>query len=412
MMLGNFWGFTAPMFVLAFDEREEPLALFNEMAKHESSACLKGLQKELFYLTKVAELVEYRPTLNTMEMIGGDDEWQNGCLQKHPEFNEIFKQELIQRIAVKCSEREKRGQFKNLMECGEKLEECLQQWHGKLSDADRVVSATVKELGRLEESGTTAAIEKLGLQLQKRVVDSVTIDGVECKLSEVEQRVCEYFVQRLSDIYYWIDRLYSNDAVQESVWGVPFFQIAKRKPESIWYTVYGQFEQIQNIGNVKVLYDKVEQVRDSVATMRKCYQQFVECRGDATESAAVTWSVDGAEEFFTGIPDFCADNYLSNEVELLQQLHCACRRVESESIKEKFGYQGDLNKLGKELVKFGVVGINGQQQSLFVEAVQNTILSTNKIFVTKEIKEQVFKILDNDVEALLETIMPVGEVIA
>lgn len=64
MKLGGFWGMTAPMFVLAFPQKEDAVPFFNEMRKYSNKEALKGLQKELLFLKKIETFPFFTEDLN------------------------------------------------------------------------------------------------------------------------------------------------------------------------------------------------------------------------------------------------------------------------------------------------------------------------------------------------------------
>ena len=68
MKLGGFWGMTAPMFVLAFPQKEDAVPFFNEMRKYSNKEALKGLQKELLFLKKIETFKVLKCSINLEEI--------------------------------------------------------------------------------------------------------------------------------------------------------------------------------------------------------------------------------------------------------------------------------------------------------------------------------------------------------
>jgi len=85
--------------------------------------------------------------------------------------------------------------------------------------------------------------------------------------------------------------------------------------------------------------------------------------------------------------------------------------LSQEKIAKTLGCSTNLNEVGKSMVRLGICGLNGCQLALLQEAIANTILSPNKFYVDQEVYDEVNSILDNDVLCMLDSILPVGEVL-
>lgn len=409
MRLGSFWGMTAPMFVLAFQEREEPIAIFNAMLAHSEVECLQSLRKELLYLTRLERLVEYRCDLST-ESITSDDFWDDG-LREHPECSGIFRNEVLQRVLVKCSERERAGKCKDLDAIEECIAKQLKSWKGKVSDVAKVVAEIMRALPSSDDSSVNAWAAKHEIVLSSSLAESVVVGGKKRILSEEEKRVVEYFLSRMPDVRFWVEELNVQKEKQQEVFGLPFFQLAKRKPESIRYVVLSQFDQIKSMNNAKVLLDTVDSIRKDVHKFRELYEKFVSTEERTGSGSVVQYQTN---DFFgiLSLRGFDMSVLAEDDQALLWQLYECCCRVSPSNLEKIFGFGVEnWSAFGESLVELGICGLNGFQLELFAEAIVNTVLSTNKLFVEKEKQESVKRILEYDVDAMLDTIMPVGRVL-
>lgn len=414
MRLGGFWGFTAPMLVLAFPDGENVLPYFRVMAGNSNSESLRCLQKELLYLTKIRNLRIYKPAISVLEMVG-DDYWTKDGFVQNTEYSSVFKTEVFQRALVKIYEREQRGAYKAL----DSLEECvnriLNEWNGKVSDVDKAVSRVVSKLPSATEACFDDWIATNGISLEYGLVDRIRINGQEHVLSEDEKSVCRYFLERIPDVEMWIQALYVDDVQDEELYGIPFSLLAKRKPESIRYAVMNQFDQIKSTNNEKILRDKVAKLRADTKKFRYSYNEFVSSDRNGEiiyEGDTVPMSKEAAT-FFSSLHGFSLDSLLPKDRVMLAELFERAKSVEAESLNKVLGIVcNDWNAFGMRLSEIGICGINAVQLELFREAIANTVLSFNKIYRDAGTIAKVNTILTYDVEAMLDTIISVGEVIS
>lgn len=407
MRIGNFWGMTAPMFVLAFEDRYEPLPIFNKMLAHSCTGELRGLQQELVYLTNLERFQECKCSVDTLS-VTGDDVWENGSLVEMPECSNVFRSEVLQRVLVKCLEREKAGKFKDLSELQETMTRVLDEWAGSVKDVQRAVVSVLRELPAASESNVFKWAAENEIVLETSVSDEVMIGGTLHTLTENEKAVITYFLQRMPDIHFWIEELFVKESQQQKVFGLPFFQLAKRKPESLWYVVLSQFERIKYVRNTKVLTDTIEAVRSDTQKFKELYEQFVLMDLDKAERV----SNERTNDFFLSLMGKGFDKFnLTKEDQLLLDVICEkCQQLTESYLSQKFWISvHDWTDFGKSLIPLGICGLNGRQEDLFAESVLNTVMSTHKLFVSEDAQRSTMRILTDDVEAMLDTMLPVGK---
>ena len=414
MRLGSFWGFTAPMLVLAFDDREEPKVFFDAMAEKSNTKILHSLQKELMYLTRIKAYQIMKPALNTMQEIGNDC-WAYTTLAENPEYNRIFKEEIVQRVVCKVAERESRGRYSDVSGLYEVVNSVLESWNNTIDKVDQLVIQIVSKLPKAERACVMEWADQNSIGLKKVIADSVWIDGKLHKFTEKEKLVVQYYLSRMSDVEYWISLLYRNDVRQMECLGIPFSQLARRRSQSIKYAVAEQFERIKSMNNEKILMDVVQHVRDDTVWLIDNYGKFVSAKdNENVQSSEVVELSSDEKEFFAKLHDkrFAMETMLVQDQRMLLDLYKVMRRVDTSTMENAFGFSSaDWNETGKQLSCIGICGINEMQSALFAESVANTVISFEQIYKEKEEIEEANRILQNDVLALLDTIIPVGEVI-
>lgn len=397
---------TAPMFVLAFPEREDAIPFFNEMRKYSNKEALKGLQKELLYLKRIEAMKELKCSVDLEEI--DEDVWEAGKgLRSNQDYNQIFKNEVEQECLVRLYERESAGRSKNLSNLRELIDSTLQNTTIAVKDRKRVVGKIISSL----ENGNSSVIRWMkenNVTMEWDVVNNVVLNGKRYELSEEEKSILRYYLGRVDDIQYWIDNLAYTSVKQEIVYGMPFEVFIQRNPKSIRYAVAEQFEQIKDLNDRKVLLDRCEKIRKDTLKFKRLYGDYVLTDSDKETVDSVEPS-DGLRNIlpvgfnFYDLPD--------DDRELLNKIYDRCNLLQPEYIKETLGCSGDLNTVGQNLVKLYICGVNDCQLALFQEAIANTILSPNKFYINKDVSDEVYSILDNDVLSMLDSILPVGEVL-
>lgn len=406
MKLGGFWGMTAPMFVLAFPQKEDAVPFFNEMRKYSNKEALKGLQKELLFLKKIETFKVLKCSINLEEI--ETDTWEAGKgLQKFPEYNQILKNAVEQECLVRLYEREQAGRSKDLSNLKKAIEDGLTTTF-PVKDRKKVVSKIVSTL----PSGASSIsnwMHENDIAMDWTVADSAIVNGEKHELTTEEKSIVGYFIKRLDDVQYWIDNLVYTSVKQETVYGMLLEVFIQRNPKSIRYAVAAEFEQIKDLNDRKVLLDKCREVREDTLKFKKLYNEYVlTTNGSKAVTDSVMPSAGLRELLPTGFNFF---NLPDEDRDLLNRIYDRCSMLSQEKIAKTLGCSANLNEVGKSMVRLGICGLNGCQLALLQEAIANTILSPNKFYVDQEVYDEVNSILDNDVLCMLDSILPVGEVL-
>lgn len=413
MRLGGFWGLTAPMFVVAFPESKDALKLFNAFKETSNGAILKDLQKEFVQLQKISSYVVYTSQIE-LSAEYADYSWQSGGVENAPEISGAIAREITERVLAKIMNNEARGKFVDATS----LEACISNYLAsnsfQLSRIAKAVTEIIHLLPEATGSNCGALLQKY--PLKSSVVDNVIVNGRRHAMTEDEKAIVEYYVSRMDDIALWVDALSVAEAEEEDVFGLPFSSLVRRKPESIRYAVLNIFEPVKQVGNAKMLEKVVSNVKSDAKRMKELYPRFVETRGQSIAEATESM-VDGG--FFTSSRELRSAGFdwsalTARDREILQLAYEGVRRVTPDALNKVFCVSvTDWDSYGEQLSNsIRVCGLNGCAERLFIEAVCNTVMSDNKIFRDAETIAKVQAILENDIDGLVATYLPVGEVIS
>ena len=412
MKLGSFWGLTAPMFVMAFTDKNDAIPFFDEMRKYSNKEALQGLQKELLFLKKQIEQLRTMKCTISLEEVQ-DDVWIAGNgLRDNPEYNAIVKNAITQECIVRCYVREKANHFKELTKLNELVDEALNTWNGAVNQRAQVVGSIVRKL----PNGTKACIadwlHENGIQMSYDIVDSINTDFGIYTLSEDEKRVLSYFNTRFDDIQFWVERLTFSSIKSEEVYGMPFTVFMQRNPKSIRYAVLSRFDTIKNINDRKTLLDRCDSVRRDTERFKQLYFQYAQTANERT--SRLRGLTAPSVMLHSILPNgFKYEELPEDDRILLNRICERCSKMTGSYMESLLGvHTEDWDAFGQQLLNVGVYGINNRQMGLLQESIANTILSPNKYYVKEEDMAEVVHILDDDILAMLDSILPVGEVLS
>lgn len=409
MRIGCFWGMTAPMFVAAFPEREEPLKLFDAMRETSNGRYLLGLQKELSKMLQLKKCLVYKPSVSVAAEMG-DVYWKNGSLDDS-DMVKPFVREVTETVLASILNAEAKGKFVDTSSLPKCVERELATKSFPVSRTSRAVREIVKALPVADKANASQWLNQYHLQME--LAESVVVDGKRKTLSAEEKKVIRYYLGRMDDIEFWIKALHLNRAEEESFFGYPFSMLVNRKPESVRYAVLESFERVKHSSNAKVLDDVLKSIEEDSKKFRKVYHQKVGVIGSDTN---VSVSAEGPaffreNEILRG-SCFSYRELSERDASILNAVLTGVERTVPEKLNELFGLSiSDWNVYGVSLCDIGIYGLNGSAENLFAEAICNTVLAVHKHYKPEDVIQKMDEILTYDVDALVDTFIPVGEVI-
>lgn len=415
MRIGSFWGLPAPMFVIAFPEPKDALKLFAAFNETSNGEILKDLQKELVQLRKVSSYVIYSSNLSLSDDYA-DLFWRVGSVDGAAEVSGAIAREITEKVLAKILNNEAKCKFVDTTDLESVITQYLSVNSFQLSRIPKVVNEIISSLPQATASNSSEWLQKY--PLDKTITDTIVVDGKRHTLTESEKAIVEYFVSRLDDIDMWIQALGVTEVQEDVLFGITFSSLVRRKPESIRYAVLNMFEQVKHTGNAKMLEKVIVNVRKDSDKMKECYRRFVGVRGEDVVEESISQNDDADAVFFTTNEflrraGFSWDSLSKRDKEILLLAYKGVCNVTPDALNRTLRVAvDDWTEYGEELCStIKVCGLNGCAEQLFVEAVCNTVLAVNKIYRDEETIAKVDSILRDDIDALTETYLAVGEVI-
>lgn len=142
-----------------------------------------------------------------------------------------------------------------------------------LSDLVRLIRKAVKGMDSASHSNIHELSEEFSLK--EKTPGSVWHRGKKVELDENMAAVWEYFHERIDCIRECINRCFSKQLKEETVFGLSFFDLIKRKPVSIKYSVMNVFQRVKDRQYVHLLPECKDTCRAEIGKFRKA---LLECR--------------------------------------------------------------------------------------------------------------------------------------
>jgi len=427
MRIGNFWGLPAPMAILLFRDSPELLyGYLKMMGKELSPGLMLDIQKEFQYLLKHVsnngwELPEYERVSVNFPL----DTCVDGMAISGADTltNVLFETELCCRAIELAMKYEARGEFF-------KLPQDLRGWlkgvfSGRqchIGEINKVLREAIKDTGACSESVIPSIAEKYGL---KRTCPEFYWDGDRrVRLSETQKAVWQYYSDAAGMIAECIDKCSGQADDEETIFGVSFFDLIKRKPVSIKYSVINVFQRAKERQYAKLLPDCRDECIREIQKYRDAILKNVEF---GNEKADAIISDAGLEEIFSVGSASCQSFFKgliqdgrlplpdlqTADLQMLVEIYSRIERFEMVGFGTAFGVEcGDVDSFISECCGIGICGLNYCSFDLFEDAVMNISLSEKgKIRKSsQDLQELSFHL--NDISALLDTLIPIGTHIA
>ena len=410
MRIGSFWGLPAPMFVLAQENRETGSELLRAFTKTSSEEQLSDLRKEFTQLLKIKSLVLYKNKVNVSAEMK-DFYWRDGGVVEDSSMTHALIREITERVLAATLNSEQKGLVRDITDLESVIVSELDKKSFQICDTEKVTREILKSFPKASKTNANKWMDKYLLELS--IVDSIVVDGAVIKLTEDDKKVISYYLSRLDDVEAWEKQLQPSNLSDDVIFGVPFTSLVARNPKSIQYSVLALFEPIKNSSNAKILRDIIASIKEDSRKFKENYRQFVSVLGK-DDVITNKESIDDPDNFFECAylrnAGFSWNSIPNSDKKLLIKLYSCIKKLTPECMAQKLGITTrDFTRYGKELCRFGICGINDCSEELFMDAILSTVLSVNKIYRSEETIQMVEDIMTNYVDALVDTILPVGE---
>ncbi|MCI8378269.1 MAG: hypothetical protein HFH72_07075 [Lachnospiraceae bacterium] len=210
-----------------------------------------------------------------------------------------------------------------------------------LSDLVRLIRKAVKGMDSASHSNIHELSEEFSLK--EKTPGSVWHRGKKVELDENMAAVWEYFHERIDCIRECINRCFSKQLKEETVFGLSFFDLIKRKPVNIKYSVMNVFQRVKDRQYVHLLPECRDTCRAEIGKFRKALLQNVDFENNYLDDDLEWDKIDElladssrqCQLFFNGMQkngELLFSDIRSTDMELLIEIFCLIDRVDSQGV--------------------------------------------------------------------------------
>lgn len=445
MKIGGYFGLTAPMFLMYYDEFPEESFKYSLGVLDSSinSELLKSFKLELAYLLKTLNSIqpEYVPagsltpftdlegekriSLRDGKLVGvsGEDSYYALC-------DEITNLALI-RIFKSLEKND--GKFDLSFIDFNSYENTLRNFNnllkGFLNRSElRVIPKRLASsfLATMEANSTTYDLPDTrkflcsAFSFTEKLPEQFRYSDELIRLTDSEYKLLTFYYSQRDTIVQLLNSISVNQREEEVVFDVPFSTLVGRKPKSLFYLVARKFDYAKN-KNGLFLRNVIGSTQNETKRLRKMFSDKVSERAiddtlltRGTVLEIINSFLSEKQRFFQSL---LADSYLDagyliqSDMDLLSDLYDISVKMTINGINQKFGCDFSEDSFLQTIDKFnklGICGLNLFSLHLFKESVKCiSLLPSDKIIKSKDEIQQ-FDAVMQDIDSLIATLIPIG----
>lgn len=441
MRVGSFWGLPAPMILLAMDDDESVIKQFSMLNTTMNRQILQDVEVEFAVLGQIEKIVKV--FLKKPDFLCVSREYAGklcvsegrliavGEMTNAVDF-EVLWQDLVSELTIDFAQKiidfEARGSGVSLPEITKgSLRDIVESGlSGKsfgLEDTKNVILEIIKPY-RAEKSNFTAQLLS-EFQYTIGVPDVVAVNTQRFSVSPEMKKVLVWYAERLHRIKGLACSINAVTVQEEMIFDTPFFDLIKRKPESLIYMILNRFDYVKSKQTAYAIRAVCAEVRENVERYKVCLRKYVS--GASSEEQCPTL------DFFECVQSlvqndvelsflmqserdgiFHKDDFSVEDLENILEIYRCVRKLNYSYFNSIFDLaleENQWDELSKNLCNVCICGLNNCSERLFLEAVRNISFALDvKVQKSQEFFEKINKII-SDTESLISTIRPIGEVL-
>lgn len=451
MKLGSFWGLTAPMIVTLSDvvSKNELKSYVDILNTQVNQSVLESLKVELHFLSRALDNINAAYTLpnttGSIEGYKGSCSLVAGKIVGPVDADEVYVllvSDIVDKLVLKLLKALDKDvctlKLDSIQTCVDSsavrsimtkvVVDYLSDKTFKLQKITSVVIDIYKALECESECIDTSVVKQRIIDAFGVVEDVTTtfiVDGERLEIDDNCKKIIQYFFKKKKFIKDFNESIVFQACNEEQVFGLAFADLVQRKPTSLLRLTANKFDYVK-YSNATFLLKVLQETRTEITRFQRIFRERVITAGGDKELTAMTdkeyLSVcdsfdDEKSEFFRLL---LKRGYLYSKDLLVEDFYSLCTvyggvaQLSLERISEVYGIvcnSVEFEGLIRTLNKVGICGLNVYNLSLFRESVKSISLVTSlKIEKQQEIVDEFDEVLGT-VNALLDTIMPIGEVL-
>ena len=434
MRLGGFYGFTAPMLLMVYnDEIRNTLNTFN--VKLNSTTAVE-LKKELWHFKRSVQSIKTNITLK-------DDKlglYANTCMVTNGEItgsqvDDFAKNEIMDILcnhcAIKLYENIVAGKTYDLQGLDntasfnqtlyQLTEEALAGKTFALTNINVLQRAFIKllkhDVGVGDINKTLQNIRSF-CNIEEHLPNQIYVDDRVISLNDEEIKVIDYFKKNINKLDDADSNIHLVGFSDDNIFNISFVDFLNRKPSCLYYMIVRQFNHLKN-SDIRLFPNILAKVQSEFKHCKELIKERL-----LQESADLQFiNRDELESVFedadTDVISFLSELYDTltiDEISLddlikLKALYYAACYLSLQNLNSVWGtsftYE-QFNQLTKKLNELGLGGVNLFTDKLYKESLKEIIFTNgSKINKSAEYMEELLQICD-DIEAFLGTFLEIG----
>lgn len=414
MRLGTFWGLTAPMLLLAYDDVDEILPDIYYLRDSVNGEIVRNLHTELYFLKQMQSLLVSeiaKPDGGWFSEINPDAQVMNGQIlgSSYPQDVAMIdlKNEISAKIAQKVIDGERSGRLTTLSSPVRKTLDTValsaMQEDFSMSELHSVVNRAYRSLK--SDNGCEVTTQILNeYPSSSKLPDKILRNGSSVELNNDLEKIFMYFYNRMDDVNKLFEATTASTAEDIKVFNSTITDFMRRKPNYMKIVILQWFKYYSNNRTKAALASVVDEVTSSIKTLISVVTKSVVSVDDAQTSIA------SSPESYSVWNDLqMSGDYTDEELSMIEGIYHRVQNMSPDYLKNKLGVSGDnLDVLFKSACNVGVCGLNTHALALFRESVPNIVMADK--FVCHKSQDYLNQLNSNieDVKALLSNIKPIG----
>lgn len=422
MKLGAFWGMTAPMLLLAYDNVEDIVHTIRFTRDATAGDAIEHLHTELHYLKQASKFM----TCELTQPEGGwfsDNEHSAQIAQGTVVGSSCpidmalidVRNELTIRVAQKIIDGERKGTFVSTnVKSRSDLEDLA---NSTIANSTFAASAIPRVAGKLyrelkDASGTAISAQLLSeFQSTTKLLDSF-LPGLE----DVEQRQCiakifDFYMDRMNDIDILLHETIAKTKADAKVFDMELSDLLRRKPNFLNFVTIRWFKYLSasNTGSGSnqgpVLLSAVEDFSNNLTK----FVEMLDSSVVSTESRYTEKRAFDTRNFAVSSIIKNVDDFDENDLIALDEIYTRVMHLSISEMAEKFGVDEEvLSVCMRKACDVGICGLNSRTAVLFTESVNNVILSDPFVCSKSHEYLQELQIAIDNATAVVNNIKPIG----
>lgn len=414
MRLGTFWGLTAPMLLLAYDDIDALVDHVNFMRNATNGNIINDLHSELNFLLQSSQLQEIE--ISTPD--GGffsdrepDAFVSNGSISNSQDPQEVafseIRNEIVLKLAQKIVSGEQKGKY---IVCNGAITDFLDGAANELmktsefysSEINRVVTKFYRSVVSENGSSVSDAIKE-SFACSTRLPEKLLRNGIPIEISSDLTKIYQYFQNRISDVQILFDNTVATTAAEVKIFNIELSSFVQKPPNYLEFVSSSLFDYATKSKSAAILLQSVEDYKLNLDALIDAVNSLIV----ATEEQDTAESVDYSKyEVASHLQH--PEDYTAEELRHIEDLYEHVMDLTPEKVAAKLEIsESSLEECYKPACNVGICGLNGQTKALFLDSLDNVIMSDSFIWKSRDYLEKLQISIEN-AKHLLRNIKPLG----